>query len=184
MKQFKPLEKAFRLSSERLLLRPITEEDTDMVLEWRNASYVRDNFFYRIPITKEEHLSWVHDKCEKGIVFQFVVYVIEEGKNEPIGCVYLQHYNEADDSLESGVFFSEDAPKGKGYATEAVELMNRFAFETLGVSKTIARVIATNIPSLRLHERAGFVETARDIERIVPDNKEVEAVTFELLKGK
>lgn len=182
MKQFKPLEKAFRLSSERLLLRPITKEDTDMVLGWRNASYVRDNFFYRIPITREQHLSWLHDKCETGLVFQFVVCVIEDGKNEPIGSVYLQRYNEADDSLESGVFFDENAPKGKGYATEAVELMNKFAFETLGVSKTIARVIATNGPSLRLHERAGFKEVSREVEKIVPDGDEVTAVTFELFR--
>jgi len=180
MKPFKPLDKALRLESERLLLRPITEEDTDMVLGWRNSEYVVSNFFYRIPITREQHLDYFHNKCEKGLVFQFVVYVKES--MQPIGCVYLQHYNEKDDSLESGVFFDVNAPKGCGYATEAVKMLNDYAFECLKISKTIARVISTNQASLSLHLRAGFVEDYRNEEKIIPIGENVEAVTFVLNK--
>lgn len=180
MREFTPLEKALRLKSERLLLRPITESDTDMILSWRNSDYVRNCYFYRVPISREEHLNWLHEKCEKGLVFQFVVEILETG--EPIGSVYLQHYDEKDDSMESGVFFSPDAPKGKGFASEAVLLMNRYAFEVLKVSKTIARVIATNQASIRLHEKVGFKEVYRDMEQIIPTGEEVEAVTFELKK--
>lgn len=180
MKQFLPLNKALRLGSQRLYLRPITIEDTDMVLSWRNSEYVRNNFFYRLPISKEEHIKWVTEKCEKGLVFQFVV--VEKETDLPIGCVYLQRYNPEDDSLESGVFFSEDAPKGKGYATEAVKMMNEFAFDNLNVSKTIARVIASNEASMKLHERAGFVEVSRGMEKTAPYGEMVEAVTFELMR--
>lgn len=180
MREFKPLVKALRLKSERLLLRPITEEDTDMVLSWRNSDYVRNCYFYRVPISREEHLKWLHEKCEKGLVFQFIVEV--SGAGEPIGSVYLQHYDEKDDSLESGVFFSPNAPKGQGYASEAVKRMNQYAFEELGVSKTVARVIATNIASLSLHEKVGFKEVSREMERVIPTGEEVEAVTFELKK--
>lgn len=180
MREFKPLDKALRIHTERLLLRPITEKDTDMVLSWRNADYVRENFFYRVPISREEHLNWLYEKCEKGLVFQFVVEIAETG--EPIGSVYLQRYNEEDDSLESGVFFSENAPAGKGYATEAVSAMNDFAFETLKVSKTIARVIDSNKKSLNLHLRAGFTEVSRSTDYITPGHIPVTAVTFEKRK--
>ena len=182
MKTLRPLDKALRLESERLLLRPITIEDTDLVLSMRNADYVRDNFFYRIPITREQHEDYFYNKCEKGLVFQFLVYV--KDSLEPIGCVYLQRYNEVDNSLESGVFFSENAPKGKGYATEAVEMLNRYAFDVLDVSKTEARVISTNQASLNLHLRAGFKEVNRSTEEIVPTGEKVEAVTFELYKDR
>ena len=178
MREFTPLDKALRLKSERLLLRPITEEDTDMVLSWRNSDFVRNCYFYRALISREEHLKWLHEKCEKGLVFQFVVEILKTG--EPIGSVYLQHYNEKEDSFESGVFFSPNAPEGEGYASEAVALMNKFAFEELKVSKTIAKVVSTNRASIRLHEKVGFCKVQQSMERIIPNGNEVLAITFEL----
>lgn len=178
MREFKALDKALRIESERLLLRPITIEDTDIVLSLRNADYVRRNFFYRAIITKEEHENYFYNKCEKGLVFEFLVY--EKESMNTIGVVYLQKYDEKEDSLESGLFFSENAPKKKGYATEAIKMLNDFAFGDLKVSKTIATVIDTNEASLNLHNRAGFKEVRREKTTTFPDNKEVVAVTFEL----
>lgn len=179
MQNYEPLDKALRLESERLLLKPITEEDTELVLSFRNADYVRNNFFYRIPISVEDHLKFYKNRCETGEVFYFLVY--EKETATPIGCVYLQTNSHEPKALESGVFFADTAPKGKGYATEAVKMMNEFAFNNLKVEKTIARVISSNKASLSLHVRAGFKEISRSDEKIIPTGEVVEAVTFELL---
>lgn len=170
---------SYRLFGERITLRPITIEDTDMVLSWRNSPYVVNSFFYRKPISKGEHINWLETKVFKGLVYQFVVELKETGK--PIGVVYLQHFDENGNSMESGVFMSEDMPRGKGYGTEAVKLMNEeFAFRVLSLSGTFARVISTNTASLRLHEKAGFVETSRSLDKLIPDGTEVTSVEFEL----
>lgn len=177
MNEFKPLDKASRIESWRLSLRPVTNEDLEKVLSWRNAEFVRKNFFYRTTITMEEELDYFNEKIMKGKVFQFVVSVKETG--DEIGCVYLQHYDEKENSMESGVFFAENASAGKGYGTEAVRLMNDWAFETLKLSKTYARVIDTNKASLNLHIKAGFKEISRSSDRVIPTGDEVTAVTFE-----
>lgn len=179
MRNYEPLDKALRLESERLLLKPITEEDTELVLSFRNADYVRNNFFYRVPISVEDHLKFYKNRCETGEVFYFLVY--EKETETPIGCVYLQTNPHEPEALESGVFFSENAPKGRGYATEAVKMLNLFAFNNLKAKRTIARVIADNHASLNLHIRAGFKEISRSDEKIIPTGEVVEAVTFELL---
>jgi hypothetical protein len=70
---FKPLDPGYRLFGETLYLRPITGEDTLMVLTWRNAEYVRHNFFYRVTVTESDHENWLTNKVSKGLVFQFVV---------------------------------------------------------------------------------------------------------------
>lgn len=176
-----PLRDDFRLVGDRIYLRPITENDTDMVLKWRNAPYVVDNFFYRIPITKEEHLNWLRSKVNKGLVYQFIVCLLDD---TPIGVVYLQHYDASEASMESGVFFDERMPQGIGLGTEAVKLMNfDFAFRTLKLTKTYARVLGSNIASLKLHEKVGFKVILRDKEKIVPNDIFEEAVTFELLNN-
>lgn len=180
MKNFEPLKKALRIESERLYLKPITIEDTDTVLSFRNAEYVRNNFFYRKVITKEEHIDYFLNKCEKGLIFQFLVYLKET--NEPIGCVYLQHYDEKNNSMESGLFFSENAPRKKGYATEAYKAMNDYAFKAFDLDFLNARVIATNEASMNLHKKSGFIEKERGFETVFPGNEKVLAVSFELSK--
>lgn len=175
---FEPLEKALRIESERLLLRPIEKKDTDLVLSLRNADYVKSNFFYRMTISKEEHLRFFEEKCKKGLVFYFLVY--EKESQMPIGCVYMQHYDKKKDSIEAGLFFSENAPKKKGYATEAYILMIEYAFNVLGVSFLEARVISTNNASLSLHKRCGFLEVQRTVETVFPTGEEVEAVTLRM----
>lgn len=171
-----------KIFGDRIYLRPITIDDTEKVLSWRNSPYVVNNFFYRLSISEEEHNNWIENKVNKGLVYQFVVHL--KDTDEEIGCVYLQHYEAVDNSMESGVFMSEDAPKGQGLGTEAVKLMNdKVAFEMLGLSKTVARVIATNSASLRLHEKAGFNEISREKEKLIPSGEIVECVTFVYLRN-
>lgn len=174
----KPLNDDFRINGERLYLRPITVDDIDMLLKWRNAPYVSDNFFYRKPISHSEQEAWINNKVKGGEVFQFIVCLNDD---TPVGCVYLQHYDSASNSMESGVFMSEEAPRGVGIATEAVSVMNYdFAFKYLNLSTTFARVIDTNIGSLRLHEKAGFIKTKEEECEIIPDGYYVNSIEFEL----
>ena len=80
-----------RLEGSQIYLRQITVEDTDIVLKWRNDPQVVKNFIYRKPISREEHLDWIHNKVEKGLVIQFIV--CDKENDKPLGCVYLQNFD-------------------------------------------------------------------------------------------
>ena len=139
----------------RIYLRPITDADTDMVLSWRNCARTVHNFYYKKPITAEEHTNWLRTKVDTGEVWQYVVCLKDSGT--PIGSVYLQHFDTATLTGESGVFFSEDAPSGQGYATEAVTLVGeKVGFDKLGLLHLTAKVISENEASRRVHEKSGF----------------------------
>ena len=49
-----------KIIGERVYLRPITIEDTDRIVTWRNSDAVRPYFIYQKPFTKEGHLYWLH----------------------------------------------------------------------------------------------------------------------------
>ncbi|MCR4678843.1 MAG: GNAT family N-acetyltransferase [Lachnospiraceae bacterium] len=180
MNYLEPIDKALRIESERLLLRPLTEEDTDVVLKLRNSDYVRDNFFYRHIITPEEHLKYFREKCETGAVHYFIVEEKETG--DVIGVVYLQHYDDVEKTMESGIFLSKSAPKGKGYATECYGTLVWYGFTKLNLKKQFCRVIADNKASLRMNEKLGYEEVDRGLEKIIPSGEMVEAVTLEVSK--
>ncbi|MBP1585412.1 MAG: 3-phosphoshikimate 1-carboxyvinyltransferase [Lachnospiraceae bacterium] len=143
------------IQGNRIYLKPITADDTEMVLKWRNSDRTVRNFYYRDPVTSEDHAKWLSEKVDKGEVWQYIV-CLKDG-DIPVGSVYLQHFDTATLTGESGVFFSEDAPSGEGLATEAVKLIGEKAgFDKLGLLRITAKVMASNKASIRLHEKAGY----------------------------
>jgi UDP-4-amino-4,6-dideoxy-N-acetyl-beta-L-altrosamine N-acetyltransferase len=164
-----------------IYLRPITTKDTQKVLAWRNSSGVVKNFIYRKPITVEEHMNWLENKVKKGLVHQFIVCTQEHGI--PIGSVYLQHFEEENRKAESGIFMGDEAVKGKGIGTEAVRLLKTYSFETLGLHKLTARVLAYNTASLKLHEKAGYVREAYLKDELFIDGKYEDLVLFGAING-
>ena len=43
------------IEGQQIYLRPITREDTDSILEWRNSEEVRPFFIHQEPFTREGH---------------------------------------------------------------------------------------------------------------------------------
>lgn len=153
-----PTNKDVRVVGEKIYLRPITMEDTDLVVKWRNDERVVQNFIYRKPISREEHINWMEQKVATGKVIQFIICDMQTDK--PLGVVYLQNIEEEHSKAEEGIFLGEEEAFGRGIGTEAAKLMIQYAFETLGLHKLTARVLAYNIASRRMHESAGYEQEA------------------------
>jgi ribosomal-protein-alanine N-acetyltransferase len=58
-------------------------------------------------------------------------------------------------SAEIGYWLGE-AFWGNGYATEAVKLLTRYAFDQLNLVRIYAGVFAGNVPSMKVLEKAGY----------------------------
>ena len=50
------------INGESIYLRPITREDTALVVAWRNNPAVMQNFIFRQPFTAELHENWLRTK--------------------------------------------------------------------------------------------------------------------------
>lgn len=171
-----------RLEGEQIYLRPITIEDTDMVLKWRNAPHVVHNFIYRKPITREEHLSWLENKVETGNVIQFII--CDKQTNQPLGSIYIQNIEEEHRKAEEGIFLGETEGFGRGIGSEAAKLVVAFAFDTLGLHKLTARVLSFNKASIRMHEKAGYVQESYLHDELYLDGKFEDLVFLGILNSK
>ncbi len=172
----KPIDKDCRICGERIYLRPITVEDTDMVLEWRNSKTVVENFIYRKPITKSEHLDWLKNKVDKGLVYQFII--CDNVENTPYGCVYLPHFDEENNKAECGIFLGENEKRPRGIGAEAMKLALDYCFEQLDFHKVVTRVLAFNKASLRMNEKAGYTQEAYLKDELYIDGKYEDVVLF------
>ena len=61
-----------KIEGKQIYLRPITMEDTDRIVSWRNQDRVRHNFIYQKLFTKESHENWMHNQVETGHVVQLL----------------------------------------------------------------------------------------------------------------
>ena len=146
------------LENSTIILRPITDSDTDNIILWRNRESVRRHFIYQKPFTREGHRAWLNNMVRTGKVAQFVIYSKELCKD--VGSVFLRDIDRENNKAEYGIFVGEDDARGKGIGTAAAELILGYGFEVLHLHKIFLRVFADNTRAIKSYEKAGFVREA------------------------
>ncbi len=134
-------------------LRPMTVDDTDKIINWRNQDFVRNNFIYQEPFTREGHLSWIKNHVETGKAEQFIICL--SGGRE-IGSVYFRDIDRETKTAEYGIFIGEKDAIGCGYGSEAARLMLVHAFKDMQLQKVFLRFMENNTGARRSYENAGF----------------------------
>ncbi|MDO4332373.1 MAG: UDP-4-amino-4,6-dideoxy-N-acetyl-beta-L-altrosamine N-acetyltransferase [Eubacteriales bacterium] len=147
-----------RIEGQRIYLRPITMEDTERIVAWRNEERVRRNFIYQQPFTKEGHENWMRTKVASGEALQFIICEKESGR--PVGSVYFRDMDSLNKKAEYGIFIGEADSAGKGIGTEAAKLAVAYARDRLKLHKLMLRVFADNQAAVKSYRNAGFLQEA------------------------
>lgn len=140
-----------------IYLRLMNKEDTDNIVRWRNSDFVRRNFIYQKPFTREGHENWIRTMIDTGKVIQFMICTKDD---RPVGSVYLRDIDRTHNKAEYGIFIGEKDALGRGYGTEAARLMINYAFKELKLHKLMLRVLSENEQARRSYEKAGFLQEA------------------------
>lgn len=177
----KPMDKDLIIRGRTIYLRPITVEDTGLVLSWRNSQEVVENFIYRKYITVEEHTSWLENKVFTGQVHQFVICDNESGT--PLGSAYIQNIDEENHRAEWGLFLGSEGTYGRGVGTQTGLLILNYAFEDLGLHKLTSRVLAHNKPCIRMNEKIGYRQEAYLRDELYIDGKYEDLIYYGTVKG-
>ncbi|HCJ07287.1 MAG TPA: UDP-4-amino-4,6-dideoxy-N-acetyl-beta-L-altrosamine N-acetyltransferase [Lachnospiraceae bacterium] len=136
-------------------IRPITMDDTNNIVRWRNSAEVKKYFIYQKDFTIEGHTNWMLNKVATGQVVQFII--VENQTGMDIGSVYLQDIDYVHKKAEYGIFIGEDSAKGKGYGTQVAKLMIKYAFKELGLHRLYLRAFADNRRAISSYQKAGFI---------------------------
>lgn len=167
------------LQGEKIYLRPMTVEDTDRIVGWRNNPRVRKNFIYQKPFTREGHLKWIRDRVDTGEVIQFII--CEQETDRPVGSVYFRDISEEHHRAEYGIFIGEDDAVGKGIGSETCRLACEYGFRVEKWHKIILRALSDNKAAIRSYEKTGFVQEAYLREEVCIDGAYRDVVLMGLL---
>jgi len=163
-----------------IYLRMIRDEDTDMVVAWRNSSDVRKRFLYRADFTPESHRRWLRDVIGTGKALQMIICDLHTDK--PLGSVYIRDIDRENRKAEFGIFIGEPSARGRGVGTAAARLMLRYCFCEMGLHRVYLRAIADNLQAIRSYEKAGFRKEALLRDDVLLDGKYCDIVLMGILE--
>lgn len=146
------------VKAERIDLVVMNSEHLKIYQKWLNNPDVNKYLRILLPETYEELKKfWFPDQKEYVDTIWFVVWHKKDKK--PVGITGL--YDLRKPPYRRGhlsLFIGEAEYWGKGLGVEALELIIDYAFYKLNFHKVIGEVNVTNIRSLALCKKLGFVE--------------------------
>lgn len=156
----------FRWETERLILRPFTENDLEAFAAYRSDPEVARYQGWDAPYSMENALIFFQflKNLRPGIPgewYQIAVEHKEQGRI--IGDLAFHITREDARQAEFGVTFDR-AYQGQGYALEALRRLLAYAFDELGLHRVFSRLDARNIASDRLMQRLGMRREAHFIQ--------------------
>ncbi len=147
---FKPFP---QIETNRLILRKIKKSDCRDLYEYCSdpisSRYSDWTPHEDITVTKQFIKSLLKSE-HHGEYFMWCIQLKETGKM--IGSVSITDIDRNFKVAELG-YGVQKAYSGKGYATEAAEAVMEYLFCTVGVQRVFARIVTSNLPSVRLASR-------------------------------
>ena len=140
------------INGESVALRPPREDDVEQVYEWDRDPELaawngRPPLKTSLPAARRDYLA----RWEDPVVKTFII----EAEDVAIGLATL--YDFRHEGCELGIKVGSKNLRGRGYASEAVELLVRYCFESLGLRAVRGSTLSHNTRMQRVFEKCGFV---------------------------
>ncbi len=144
--------------TERLILKPTSEEDTEFFFELQNSptwiKYIGDRNIKTTEDAREFIITKIIPQVEKLGYSNYTI--IRKSDNSKIGSCGLLHNREGlNGAVDIGFAFLPKYHK-KGYAYEAANKIKGIAFDEFGIQELYAITTKDNIPSQKLLGRLGL----------------------------
>jgi len=145
-------------------------------LRWLSTDIARPLSPFQI---RKQYEEWDKD-AEKHTAFNFAVRLRDDDRLVGLARLYHIEWTHATGSLQIGIGDRND--RGRGYGTEALHMLLRYAFDELNLYRLAASTAEYNTGAIRFLERAGFVVEVRRRQAVQRDGQRWDAVMLGLLR--
>jgi RimJ/RimL family protein N-acetyltransferase len=139
------------LEGKNVNLRVMEKEDLPLITEWCNNIEFGGEYLRPLQMSRAEI-----EKSGESTLFETKVFIIEKKDGSKIGFIWQFNMLAPYAKMQEIGYALVPSERGKGYCTEAIQLMVDYLF----LSKDIARIQATthtkNVASQKVLEKVGF----------------------------
>jgi diamine N-acetyltransferase len=146
------------LDGQNIKLRAPEKSDLELLYEWEN-----NTSFWHIgatitPFSKHvlsKYLEIAHLDLFEAKQLRLMIDLKPDG-GRTIGSIDLFDYEPFHERVGVGILIADLSDRGRGYASEALELLIHYTFDLLGLHQLYCNVSADNEISLKLFQKHGF----------------------------
>ncbi len=136
-----------------IVLHRLTEEDIELVRNWRNAKHVSQYMEYREYITPEMQKKWFKSINNINNFYYIIIY-----KGKKIGLVNDKNIFEKQDVLcaESGIFIADEKYRHTHIPLLVSLMLLEIGFDILGGKESYIHVLKSNHKAIKYNQALGF----------------------------
>ncbi|MDB6144813.1 MAG: putative acyltransferase [Pseudomonas sp.] len=139
------------IRGKRIVLRALEIEDLPLLHAWSNDEALWTMLGgWHFPTSKASQLAWLTHLKDDHLNQRFGIEVQGHGL---IGTANLVDIDWKNGTAEHGMMIADPTLRGKGYGTEVISTVMRYAFYELGLSRLSTTIIQYNEASLATYTR-------------------------------
>ncbi|MEX6780044.1 GNAT family N-acetyltransferase [Limnospira fusiformis] len=144
------------IQSERLYYKELTEDDvTENYVSWLNHPNINRYLELRHQVhTLESCRDFVVRMATSETDYLFGIFLNTEKKH--IGNIKIGFINQDHKTAQLGLLIGDTNFWGQGFASEAIQTMTKWCFDSLGLQKLEAGCYEDNMGSLRAFLKSGY----------------------------
>ncbi len=132
------------------------------------------------PFSLEEEEAWYERQRKSEHEINFAIRLLED--NRLIGSCGLKNFNYAFATAEMGIGIGDPQARGKGYGTDAVQVLLKYAFLDMNLRRVGLQVFSDNERAIRAYQKAGFQYEGAIRESVRRDGKYCDTVLMGILR--
>ncbi len=169
------------LLGKNISLRALEPEDLDFLFSVENNETFWEISSTQTPYSKyilQKYIENSHQDIYEAKQYRFVICNID---NIAIGLIDLFEYNPQHSRVGVGILIIPEF-QGKGFASEALELLIEYTFSHLNVHQIFANITPDNIESIALFEKHNFKKAGLKKDWIFSNATYKDEILYQLIK--
>ena len=143
------------IHGKKVILRAMELEDCELVREMFNDPEIEDLVVgWAFPLSSYSQKKWFESNYNSQN-FRFIIETKEDGA---IGVATLLDIDWKNRMAQHGIKLAKKDIRGKGYGTDTVMAIMRYAFDELGLNRLNGSWFPENIPSKTMYMKCGWKE--------------------------
>jgi len=147
------------ITNGEIKLRALEPDDVELLYYWENDSSAWRVSNVHEPISKYMLANYIKSSDRDIWESRELRLVIESVDCNPLGTVELFDFDPFHLRAGVGVIIFEQGDRQKGIASQALELIMNYAVNELGIYQLFANIAESNIASIELFKKTGFIQT-------------------------
>ena len=173
------------LTGNKTRLRAIEPNDVDLIYQWENDCSIWYLSNTITPFSKyiiKQFIDNAHLDIFQTKQLRLMIDKIDGSKIETIGTIDLFDYEPVHRRAGIGILIANNSDRGKGYASDSLDILINYCFNTLQLHQLYCNITHDNQESLKLFQSKGFqlIGTKKDW-LLFPSGKKDELM-FQLIK--